>query len=234
MVSHRSSSSTLRKPSSVKCPLCKTENFSIIYEYDGSTFQRHFINQNNGNSIFFSKDHKYRLQCYYSEPEPGLLSDAFKVERYWKSHKYLQPNSWLGKWLKRELQALIQEEDVEIIMHHILGVIELFSKSYQLKGKPHSPLLKQEEFKILVADAAMPFLTARTKRFVDEVELFLASGLTVEAFDGAYRRCLGWKKPEETSEDNEQTSKEREPIAPYLYVFDDDSNDVDWVEDKFL
>lgn len=124
--------------------ILQTENFSIIYGYDGITFQQHFINQNNGNryqrqvalywlsnmsdslkevicylsllilvsqricSTFFSKDHKYRLQCYYTEPESGLLSDAFKVERYWKLHKYLQPNSWLEKWLKRELQALLQ------------------------------------------------------------------------------------------------------------------------------
>ncbi|XP_021772967.1 uncharacterized protein LOC110736935 [Chenopodium quinoa] len=137
VVSSRSSS--FRQPSSIKCPLCKTENISIIYGYDGSTFQRHYIDQNNGNSAFFSKDHKYRLQCYYTEPESGLLSDAFKVERYWKSHKYLQPNSWLEKWLKRELQALTQEEDVEIIMHHILGVIQSFSRSYHPKGKTHSP-----------------------------------------------------------------------------------------------
>ena len=119
----------------------QTENFSIIFGYDGSTFQKHFINQNNSNrylrwllfsrydaleemmcccpselilavqwvcSNFFSKDHKYRLQCYYTFPEPRLLSDAFKVERFWKLNKYLQPNNWLEKWLRRELQALIQ------------------------------------------------------------------------------------------------------------------------------
>lgn len=104
--------------------------------------------------------------------------------------------------------------------------------SYHLKGKTHPLHRTQEEFKVLVADAAMPFLTARTKRFVDEVELFLASGLTVEAFDKAYRRCLGWKKSEETSEDNERTSTECEPIAPCLYFIDDDSDEVDWTEDK--
>uniref|UniRef100_A0A803KP87 Uncharacterized protein n=1 Tax=Chenopodium quinoa TaxID=63459 RepID=A0A803KP87_CHEQI len=151
-------------------------------------------------SAFFSKDHKYRLQCYYTEPESGLLSDAFKVERYWKSHKYLQPNSWLEKWLKRELQALTQLSP---------------------QRKNTFPASKQEELRILVADAAMPFLTARTKRFVNELELFLASGLTVQAYDRAYRKCLGWKKPEETTEDDEQTSMEREQIAPYLYFFDD-------------
>ncbi|KAJ0078941.1 hypothetical protein Patl1_22680 [Pistacia atlantica] len=53
--------------SSVKCPLCKTENFSIIHGYDGTHFQRHYIGQNSGDRFIFSKAHKYRLQCYYTE-----------------------------------------------------------------------------------------------------------------------------------------------------------------------
>ncbi|XP_057549866.1 uncharacterized protein LOC130828089 [Amaranthus tricolor] len=228
VVSSRSTS--LPQPSSIKCPLCKTENFSIIFGYDGSTFQKHFINQNNSNSNFFSKDHKYRLQCYYTFPEPRLLSDAFKVERFWKLNKYLQPNNWLEKWLRRELQALIQEEDVEIIMHHILGVIDTFTRSSYSKQTTHSAQQKQQEFKVIVADAALPFLTARTKRFVDEMELFLASGLAVEYYDRAYRRCLGWKQHGETSEDGEQTSREQEPIASHLYILDEDLDDIDWAE----
>ncbi|KAL2942094.1 Patronin, partial [Bienertia sinuspersici] len=208
------------------------ENYSVIHGFDGSTFQRHFINPNSGNSNFFTKGHKYRLLCYYTEPKPGLLSDAFKVERFWKSHKYLQHNMWLEKWLRRELQALMQEEDVEIIMHHILGVIESFSRSHHPKGTPHLPQQKQGEFKVLVTNAATPFLAARTNRFVVEVELFLASGLTVEAYDRAYRRCLGWETPEKTSHGNEETSSERQPIAPTLYFIDDDFDEVDGVENE--
>lgn len=54
--------------SSVKCPLCKTENVSIIHGYDGTYFQRHYISQIFGDSFFFSKAHRYRLQSYYTEP----------------------------------------------------------------------------------------------------------------------------------------------------------------------
>ncbi|KAJ6996048.1 hypothetical protein NC653_012818 [Populus alba x Populus x berolinensis] len=95
-----------RRPSSVKCPLCKTDNFSLIYGYDGSSFQRHYVNQGFEDSSFFSKAHKYRLQCYYTEP--GILNDAINVSRYWKLRKYLQPNRWLQSWLRREVQALLQ------------------------------------------------------------------------------------------------------------------------------
>ncbi|CAO2836658.1 unnamed protein product [Amaranthus hypochondriacus] len=125
---------------------------------------------------------------------------------------------------------LCKEEDVEIIMHHILGVIESFTRSSYSKQTTHSAQQKQQEFKVIVADAALPFLTARTKRFVDEMELFIASGLAVEYYDRAYRRCLGWKQHGETSEDGEQISREQEPIASHLYILDEDLDEIDWAE----
>ncbi|KAL9233286.1 hypothetical protein vseg_008307 [Gypsophila vaccaria] len=224
------SSSSSNEDSSVKCPLCKTENYSIIHGYDGNTFQQHFINQNTDNSTFFSKAHKFRLQCYYVEP--GLLRETFKVTQYWKMRKYLLPNKQLEFWTRRELQALLQDEDVEIIMHHILGVIESFSRSHHSKGTTHPPQLKQEEFRVLVSDAARPFLTARTDRFVNEVELFLASGLTVEAYDNAYKRCLGWKKPDEIPQDAEPPLLEHDYVSPCLSLFDDVLDEVEWTEAK--
>ncbi|GAB4835871.1 hypothetical protein Ancab_000788 [Ancistrocladus abbreviatus] len=211
--------------SSIKCPLCKTENYGIIYGYDGSTFQRHYFSQHTVNSNFFSEAHKYRLQCYYTKP--GILNDTFNVTQYWKLGKYLLPNKWLQHWLKRELQALIQEEDVDIIMHHILGVIESISKRNEQKGPRRTPNLRQEEFKISVAGAARPFLTGRTERFVDEVELFLASGLTIEAYDKVYKKRLGWERPLESSENEEHGVSEHARSVPYLYLFYDSEEEAD-------
>ncbi|KAH1037599.1 hypothetical protein GYH30_056781 [Glycine max] len=109
-------------PSSVKCPLCKTENFSIIYVVDGSCFQRHYVNQDFENSFILSRAHRYRVQCYYTEQ--GFVDDIFNISQYWRSQKYYQPNCWLESWLRREIQALIQVEDVDIIVHHILAVVK--------------------------------------------------------------------------------------------------------------
>ncbi|KAK9292055.1 hypothetical protein L1049_020009 [Liquidambar formosana] len=212
-------------PSSLKCPLCKTENFSIVHSYDGSSFQQRYINQKCGDSFFFSSAHKYRLQCYYIEP--GILNDIWNVSRYWKSRKYLHPNKWLQDWLRREIQALIQEEEVDIIVHHILGLIDSFLRSNEQKYQTGTPETKQEEFKALVSDAARPFLTGRTDRFVNEVELFLASGLNIVAYDEVYIQRLGWNTPGETSEGAEGKHNEHVPLIPYLYIFDDDSNDTD-------
>ncbi|XP_058216418.1 uncharacterized protein LOC131327329 isoform X2 [Rhododendron vialii] len=213
-----------RQPSSVKCPLCKTENFSIIHGYDGNSFQQHYINQDFVSSAFFSEAHKYRLQCYHTEPDS--LINTFKVPQYRKSRKYFQPNQWLEGWLRREIQALLQEGDVEIIVHHILGVIDSLRRS-EHQNSPSTLETREETFKALVCQAARPFLTGRTDRFVDEVELFLASGFSIDAYDKLYMQHLGWKHPGSTTEEVDGESSGNAPLVPFFYIFDDDSDGND-------
>lgn len=131
-------------PPSVKCPLCKVENFSIIQCCDGIPYRKHHVNQDPWGSDFFTEVHKYRLQCYYCDT--GCLSEKFNVQRYWKLHKYLQPNRWLLDWTRREIQALTQEEDVEIIVHHILGVIESFRRNEEKSLRSIMPAEMKREF----------------------------------------------------------------------------------------
>ncbi|KAF8018123.1 hypothetical protein BT93_H3119 [Corymbia citriodora subsp. variegata] len=210
-------------PSSLFCPFCKTENFSIIHGYDGSSFERHYVSQIFSDSVFFTEAHRYRLQCYYTEP--GILSDAFDIKRFWKSRKYLQSNPWLYSWLKREIQALMQEEDVDVVVHHMLGTIEssLRRDDQKLKAPElKAPEERQREFKMLLHDAARPFLTGRTDRFVDEAELFLASGLNLEAYDNVYRQRFDQKNPRIDS--LEEPTNDGAVILQSLFVFDEDQD----------
>ncbi|KAJ9131491.1 hypothetical protein P3X46_035147 [Hevea brasiliensis] len=141
----------------------------------------------------------------------GILSNIVNALRYWKSRKYLQPNRWLQSWLRIEIQALLQEEDVEIIVHHMLGVVDSFLRRGDQSHPMRTPEKKQGEFKNLVSDAARTFLAARTERFVNEMELFLASGFNIEAYDEAA----------------DVEHSEHTPIVPYLYIFYDDSDETD-------
>ncbi|XP_008454833.2 uncharacterized protein LOC103495144 [Cucumis melo] len=208
--------------SSIKCPLCKTKSSSIIHGLDGHHFQRHYVNPDFQDSFILSKAHKYRLQCYYTEP--GFLNDIFDVQRYWKLQKYLQANQWLEVWLKRELQALIQEEDVDIIMHHFVGLINSFFRRNEPKYQTETPELKRKRFSQTILDAAKPFLSARADRFMLELELFLASGLNIEAYDSVYLQRLGWNEPIVLSVANEEDLGLKS-VTPYLYIFDNDPDD---------
>ncbi|XP_020594392.1 uncharacterized protein LOC110034462 isoform X2 [Phalaenopsis equestris] len=105
---------------SIKCPLCKVENFSIVYSFYGESFSRFYLNGASQDS-FFTSGHVFRLQCYNSEP-----GNIFNVQQYWKHQRYRRQNIWLSSWLRREIQTLTKEEDVDIIFHHVLGVIEAF------------------------------------------------------------------------------------------------------------
>ncbi|XP_073145622.1 uncharacterized protein [Henckelia pumila] len=199
----------------------QVENISIIYGYDGSFFQQHYVNKCLGNSEFFSESHRYRLKCYYTEP--GNLDGKLHVSRYWKFHKYLQPNSWLHDWLRREIQAVMQEEDVDIIVHHVHGVINSLRRDTS-KHLTMSAEMVREEFRMIVSEAVKPFITGRTERFVNELELFLASGLTINAFDKVYIEHLGWKLNEKSENDQGETL-EHTPVVPFLYIFDEDCDE---------
>lgn len=78
----------------------------------------------------------------------------------------------------------------------------------------------------MVCDAAKPFLSARADRFVHELELFLSSGLNIEAYDSVYLQRLGWSEPVIPSVTiNEDLGLK--PVTPYLYIFDYDPEDGD-------
>lgn len=89
------------------------------------------------------------------------------------------------------------------------------------------PETKQEEVMALVSNAARPFLGARTDRFVNELELFLASGLNIEAYDAVYMQRLGWSSPGVGSDASKEALNDRTTVTPYLYIFDEDSDGPD-------
>ncbi|KAK4796027.1 hypothetical protein SAY86_028353 [Trapa natans] len=203
-------------PDYVTCPYCKTENSSVIYLYDENSLERHYIPQIYTDSVFLSEAHKYRLRSYYTRQ--GTLDGTFDVQRFWRLRKYLHQNQSFHCWVKRELQALLLEEDVEVIAHHILGTVEFFVKRNGPKNRKQ-PEVVREEFRAIVSEAARPFLAGKTERFVQEMELFLASGLKLEAYDEVYKQ--------QACNDTVAQPSETSRAAPDLFIFDDTSHEAD-------
>lgn len=98
---------------------------------------------------------------------------------------------------------------------------------HERRGQTITSEAKQREFQETISDAARPFLAARTDRFVNEVELFLASGLNIEAYDAVCMQRLGWSAHGVITEAAaEGELAEHRPAIPYLHIFDDfDSSD---------
>jgi len=99
--------------------------------------------------------------------------------------------------------------------------------NYRREQTPHwtAPEKKQEEFKKSVYEAAIRFLGARADRFVYEIQLFLASGMNIEAYDAVYVQRLGWSSPGINTEVSHSALVDRTTAIPYLYIFDGDSNE---------
>ena len=73
-----------------------------------------------------------------------------------------------------------------------------------------------------VSEASRPFLAARTDRFVYEIQLFLASGMNIEAYDAAYIQRLGWSSPGVNTEVSHSELVDRSTVIPYMHLFDGD------------
>ncbi|KAJ6832027.1 tripartite motif-containing protein 40-like [Iris pallida] len=107
------------------------------------------------------------------------------MEVMYKSQKVCLMSTDSGSTVKRWLRR-------EIIVHHIHGVVESFGRKRKQKEgtKVATHEEKREEFRRLLLDAAKPFVLQQAERFVSEVELFLASGLNIEAYDKVYMQHL--------------------------------------------
>lgn len=173
--------------STIKCPLCKAESSSIIHGFDGEYFQRHYLSQGYSENRL-SSAHNFRLQWYNSDS--GVPCTSSDISLYWKGRRYLRKNRCTESWLRREIQVLTQEKDVEIIVHHLHGAVETFFRRQQEGTKAVMPDEKRKAFRGLLSDAARPFLLGRTDRFVDEMEIFLALGLNIDAYDAVCMQSL--------------------------------------------
>lgn len=94
------------------------------------------------------------------------------------------------KWLERELQALLCHEDVNLLVQHVMGSLE---RSRLLAGRPLHQVSAETGSKIcdLVQQVVEPVFVQLnrqsdwSRRLAIEFVNFVASGLTVDAYDEA-------------------------------------------------
>lgn len=71
----------------------------------------------------------------------------------------------------------MQVEDVDIVVQHVIGVLEYFEN--RQKGQFGVP----DTWNDAVLDAVRPFLFENADKFCKELQFFLLSGLSVAAYD---------------------------------------------------
>ncbi|CAD6340112.1 unnamed protein product [Miscanthus lutarioriparius] len=188
-----------RQTGALLLPLCHIRSWLILSVTKNSdSFLNSWVNKDNYLILYtLPSEDDSRVMALEVDEKPtedyndieGLgkhsTSNIASVQQYWEQQRYLRKKIWLETWLRREIQALTRDENVEAIVYHIHGVIGSFMKRLEMEHKSRtiSPEKRREEFRRLVSDAARPFLLGRTERFVTEVELFLVSNLNMEAYN---------------------------------------------------
>lgn len=92
-----------------------------------------------------------------------------------------------SEWVTRELQALLLEDDVDVIAQHVVGVLQGLAnrqKQSRCKGPGTSPVYgPQPAFLAGIVQAVQSFLDEHAASFARQLWCFLESGLSISAHD---------------------------------------------------
>lgn len=187
-----------KRVAALECPLCKTHYTSIIYDLvSGTKFQRDYLLAADGSQFRLSEAHRRRLAVYagykagaaslnYTELDAavgaGVASRGLKTRTV---SGVVKGNKWLPCWVRRELQALMQDEDVNMVTHHVAGVVESLQK--RTRGSMFRPdAAKESSSKTwcsAVAAAVRPFVFEDAEIFAVELWKFLDVGIDIAFYD---------------------------------------------------
>eukprot|EP00871_Galdieria_phlegrea_P000314 jgi/Galph1/1283/GphlegSOOS_G5940.1 len=172
------------------CPVCKREVISLVYDIRSDKDYK----RRPPHSVLSKKRKRVETKRYVEttslfDEEPGFLNDQHVFRRLiYAQHLWVQPlpsslyrqstseqcyfieaNSKLLPWLRRELQALCGVEDVQILVEHIYGKIESRCSREELRNELE------------------PFLFEHANHFLHELYQFAVSSYDMETYDRLVR-----------------------------------------------
>ncbi|GAQ86542.1 Zinc finger RING-type domain containing protein [Klebsormidium nitens] len=127
------------------CPVCKGPFFTIIHDFRGTQFKRYEVLGGTSSVRFqLSEKHVLRRAVYEKGAEASAQYRASGGKAFAGGKRGGTSRRWLRCWVRRELQALLEEEDVEMVALHIVGSVELLAEQRRQRqkfGKNARPLL---------------------------------------------------------------------------------------------
>lgn len=160
----------------LECPLCKTHYTSIVHDLvSGSKFQRDFLLAPDGRQFRLLEAHRRRLAVYQKPGAPTTDMDPTRT--------VMKANKWLPCWVRRELEALMQDDDVAMVTHHVVGVVESLQK--RSRGSMFRPDTNAtwKNWCSAVAAAVRPFVFEDAETFAVELWKFLDAGMDIAFYD---------------------------------------------------
>ncbi|KAH7615883.1 putative E3 ubiquitin-protein ligase Topors [Nannochloris sp. 'desiccata'] len=204
--------------SPVTCPVCKTPFNSIIYDCHDVAYRvwsiddaptstgKHLDNRFGLTSEQRRRRSRYSAPCNQVEEEQvsavekGNTLESRHFEEVFVTLKALSRPA-VAQWLIRELQALLLQEDVDLLAHHIVGNLKHGIEASVLEKKRLKKLrpgrLEGDKAVEVVAAAMVPYFPEYGKKLGQEFVEFIISGLNIDAHDAVVFRI----KEEEAEEE---------------------------------
>jgi hypothetical protein len=110
----------------------------------------------------------------------------------------------------------MQEEDVDMVTHHIVGIVEFLQKQAKAGGvgRRASSQTAYADWHKAVSVAVQPFVFENARKFAEELWRFLASGIDIAFYD---QLTLDGSEPTGSKRSDSLTAD-----VPELDMYDDD------------
>jgi len=155
--------------------LCKKTFDSLIYDVKSNVeFKRYWLKEKNDftSNVPFTTSHSLRRAIYLrglkAIPVKVKSSKLFSKAEFLKDPKYWEIK--LSGWIRRELQALLEEDDVELLQLLVLSLL----KEHEINSQETVNQLKE-------------WLFENAEVFIFELSQFANSPFNMDAYDKAVR-----------------------------------------------
>lgn len=157
------------------CPLCKRRSARILYDVKSpANYKVLELDQKKGKKErWWTGAHHFRRDVYLQQI-PGRLPRAFPQPYYTKGPSFFGGSSWEARlmrerakeWVTRELQSLLEEEDVSLVC---IVVCSLLTRHELGSGAVYREL--------------SGLLHEHTQHFLHELQLFISTSCSAELYD---------------------------------------------------
>ncbi|KAF6256032.1 hypothetical protein COO60DRAFT_152412 [Scenedesmus sp. NREL 46B-D3] len=172
------------------CPMCKRPYTHIVYDCVGRSYRMLATSGHTGGDadVALTAQQRRRRALYITQQQASSCDGQEQVAQPSRRGQPRAPNSpQITEWVTRELQALLLEDDVDVIVQHVLGVLQGLvnrQKQSRWKGLNTSPVYgPQTAFVDSIMQAIQGFLDEHAAAFAGQLWSFLQSGLSITAHD---------------------------------------------------
>mmetsp|Transcript_21591 Transcript_21591/g.60002 ORF Transcript_21591/g.60002 Transcript_21591/m.60002 type:complete len:336 (-) Transcript_21591:176-1183(-) len=198
------------------CPLCKGPYKYILHDVHDHSFRQHFVPghkrpqllHQDGSFTLTTAQRRRRGLYFCPSSRPPIAAERQLTAAAGTRLASSALRGQVELWLRRELQALLLQEDVSLVLLHAMGSVEFPESTLRSTGAGRLTAIQKRarvapldmSWLTDFAETCRPFVGGHAEILAEQLGAFYRSGLTVAAYD---RSLLS--APKESSPDMQES-----------------------------